>query len=357
MILGACGNDKKNTAYLPKATGKSGDILLVMDSVQWRGELGKAVRKILEAEVPGLPQGEPMFKVIWIHPSRGTTMLNRIRNIVYVFSLDQKTTGSRILQADFSPETIQKIKSDTSFYVSTRRDEYAIGQEVMYLFGDTQANLIRHLQQHADQIVDHFNDIERKRMESDVLGTRSTQGLTAFLRKEQQCEIHVPFGYRLADKQADFVWFRFITADIDKDLFISWKPYTSEYQMLPDSLIAWRNAIAKRYLFEDPANPESYLVTEREDARVQARQKSINGHYAMQLRGLWRTNTRSMGGPFVGYAIIDESMGRLYYIEGFAYAPGQNKREMMRELDVVLHTFRTSDAITTETKAAPAPKP
>jgi len=337
----AC-NKKKNSAYLPKATGKPGDIILIMDSVQWRGELGKEFRMIFRKEVPGLPQTEPMFNVIWVHPSR-LKLLTQIRNLIYVFTLDQETQGSKTLRRDFTPEALAKIKSDTSYFQFSRQDEYAKGQEVLYLFGDTEQNLIRHLRQSSQKLIDYFNDVERKRLEANLFGTKATKGVASFLHKEQGIELRVPIGYVVADKQNDFIWLRQIDAASDKDIFITWRPYESEYQLLPDSVLAWRDEVAKKYLFEDPENPISYLVTERENFDVIARQVTLNKHFAMQIRALWRTNTFTMGGPFLGYALVDQPRGRLYYIEGFAYAPARDKREIMRELETILGTFRTSE--------------
>ena len=54
-----------------------------------------------------------------------------------------------------------------------------------------------------------------------------------------------------------------------------------------------------------------------------------------------------MGGPYIGYALVDQAKGRLYYIEGFAYAPGKDKREIIRELETILWTFRTSEDLAT----------
>jgi len=339
----ACNNrNEKNAAYLPKATGKPGDIILIMDSVQWKGELGSELRKIFRKEVPGLPQKEPMFNLIWVHPSR-LKLLTQIRNLVYVFTLDQQSMGSKILRRDFTPETLGRIKSDTSFFRFTRQNEYAKGQEVMYLFGDTEENLIHHLRRADEQIVNHFNAVERKRLEANLYGTKSTVGVASFLKKEHGIELRVPVGYLLADKQHDFIWLRQIEAEKDKDIFITWKPYESEYQLLPDSVLAWRDEVAKKYLFEDPENPISYLVTERENFEVISRQVTLNKHFAMQIRALWRTNNLTMGGPYVGYALVDPTRGRLYYLEGFAYAPGTDKREVMRELETILGTFKTSE--------------
>jgi hypothetical protein len=101
----------------------------------------------------------------------------------------------------------------------------------------------------------------------------------------------------------------------------------------------------RKYVFEDPERPESYLTTEREESKVQARQLKFNKHFSIELRGLWVTNNHTMGGPFVSYSLVDQQRGLIYYIEGFAYNPGRNKREMLRELEAVLWTFKTSDEL------------
>jgi hypothetical protein len=68
------------------------------------------------------------------------------------------------------------------------------------------------------------------------------------------------------------------------------------------------------------------------------------------MRGLWRTNNLTMGGPFLSYALVDEAEGMLYYIEGFTFSPSRNQREIMRELETILHTFRTSEELTVKPK-------
>lgn len=336
--LTAC-NEKEN---LPKATGKPGEVVLILDSIQWRGKLGSELRQVFRAEVPGLPQDEPMFTIIWAHPERNMRLLTQLKNIVYVFTLDQNTTGSRRLRSQISPETLKRIQQDTSYFLSTIKDEYAKGQEVMYIFGDTEANLIQHLQKNGKKIIDHFNNLEKERLAKNLFTTKTTEGVSAFLTREQKVQINIPTTYKLADKQDDFAWFRQIDANTDKDIFITWKPYESEYQFLPDSIMDWKEAVSKKYLFEDPKNPMSYLVIEKQNADVLTKQVNFNGHFAMEIRGLWRTNNVTMGGPFVGYAIADEPQGLMYYIEGFAYAPGKGKREFMRELETILWTFKTS---------------
>jgi hypothetical protein len=338
-------SEKQRVENLPAATGKSGDIIVIMDSIQWKGELGNELRKILRQEVHGLPREEPLFNVIYVYPRKGYTLLTQIRNLVFVFTLDQHTSGSQIMKESFSEETLTKIRTDSTFFLATSQDEYSRGQEVMYLVGDTQENLIKHLRKNARYIQDYFNTAEKKRLQASLAKAATTKGITDQLRKENNFEIQVPFGFKVADKQADFVWLRLMDSRIDKNIFISWKPYTSEYQLLPDSLVYWRDEIAHKYLFEDPDNPESYLLTETTVPfkPLKATQVNFNNKFAMELRGLWKTNTNTMGGPFISYGLIDEKRQILYYIEGFCFSPGKDQRETIRELEAILWSFKPSE--------------
>ncbi|HLT72307.1 MAG TPA: DUF4837 family protein [Cyclobacteriaceae bacterium] len=341
VLLAAC-NTKRNPEYLPKATGNPGDIIVIIDSAQWRGPLGEKLREVLQAEVQGLPREETYFNLIPAHPSAKIELLTQIRNLLYVFTLDENAPGSRAIARNFTPESLETIRSDSGFYNTTERDVYSRGQVVMYLFGENEQELIQHMTEHAASIVGFFNNVERERLEQTILNTRSTNELTEFLQKEYDFSMRFPFGYQVADQQNDFVWFRKIERDFDKNVFVGMKPYESEYQMLPDSLIAWRDQIARQYLFGDPANPISYLMTEQEVPfiPVRARQTQVNGQYAMEIRGLWRTYNKSMGGPFVGVSFVDPERGMLYYVEGFVYSPSKAQREPIRELEAIIHTFR-----------------
>jgi hypothetical protein len=211
------------------------------------------------------------------------------------------------------------------------------------LFGDTEENLINHLRKNKKRLQIYFNEIEKKRFQSGLAKTQRN-AIADYLKKENGIEIRIPFGYKLADRQANFIWLRQVDAEVDKDIFITWKKYESEYQLLPDSLVAWRDEVGRRYLFEDPDIRDNFIRTETSIPYnpVRATQVNFNDHFAMELRGLWRTNF--MGGPFIGYGLVDENKGLLYYIEGFCFSPGKDQRETIRELEAVLWTFKSSGA-------------
>lgn len=342
VVLAAC-DAKNNRDLLPRATGAPGELLIVIDSAQWRGPLGDALREVFAAEVPGLPHDEEYFRLISAHPSGRIDLLTHMRNIIYVFTLDENAQGSRRIMSNFTPQSLENIRTDTTFFHTTARDVHSRGQVVMYLFGPNEEKLIRDLKTHASTLVGFFNNVERERLQENIARTKTTRPLTEFLEREYKISLRFPHGYVVADQQKDFVWFRRIETEVDKDIFVAIKPYESEYQLLPDSIVAWRDEVAKKYLYADPSNPISYVITEREVPflPVTAKQTRLNDQYAMEIRGIWRTNNKSMGGPFAGVAVANPDNGMLYYIEGFTYSPSKAQREIMRELEAIVHTFKT----------------
>ena len=204
-VLFSCAlSEEEREEFLPNATGKSGDMIILMDSMQWNTPLGKEVKKIFIEEVDGLPRPENMFNVTWVHPKKGLKLLTQIRNLVYVFTLDDNTPGSRILRQQFSQETLDRIERDTAFYFVSNQNEYSKGQEVVYLFGDTKEALIKHLQRDGDRIQDFFNTIEKNRALTDIYKTKSTLGISNLLGDKYGFEIRLPVGYRIADQRDDF---------------------------------------------------------------------------------------------------------------------------------------------------------
>jgi hypothetical protein len=347
VIAVVCVLGCSNRDNIPAATGVSGSIYVIMDSIQWRGRLGRALDSIFSAEMPGLPRTESIFKFRWINPAKLNYVLKQSRNLIFVVTLDQRTQGSRIVQKLFTKESIDKVKSNPDQFMTTTRNVFAKGQEIMYLYGPDEQTLLMNIRANARRFVEHFNQKEAERVKNGLFKGGQVTGISDVLQKEFQCDLKVPFGYKLALKEPDFIWVRQINPRDDKDVFITRKPYSSQDDFRRDRLIKFRDEVCRTHLFEDPDRPDSYLLTEMDVpfAPVVADTIKFNGKFAVRLRGLWRTNTLQMGGPFEGIALVDEGTNNFYYIEGFTFSPGKDQREIMRELETILFTFRTSDLL------------
>lgn len=339
-------SDKKGE-NLPPASGISGDMYLVMDSLQWKGPLGAMLDSTFNAEMRGLPRTEYIYNMHWIDPRKLNFVLKQRRNLIFATSLDKRSQGAAIVKKIFTPDFIQKIKSDPNLYVSTTNNVFAKGQEVMYLFGNTEQELIANISKNRQQLVDYFDKTERDRLTKSLLKAGQQKGISDWMKKNMKADMKIPFGYKLVINEKDFLWVRQINPRDDKDIFIARKKYSSPEQFKKDSLIRFRDEVCKKYLFEDPEVSDSYLITETTVpfVPVESRQINFNNQFAMETRGLWRANNFSMGGPFVSYTLVDEGTGYLYYIEGFTFSPSRSQREIMRELETILFTFKTSNQI------------
>lgn len=344
----SCDSDKGSSK--PAASGLPGDMFLIMDSTQWRGPLGNVLDSVFNAPMPGLPRDEGIFHMKWIDPRRLNFVLKQRRNLIFAMSLDKGGEGANIVKRLFTKESIDKIRKEPDIYLKTTKNVFANGQEVMFLFSQTEADLIEKIIDNRVKLVDYFELTEHERLNRSLFKSGSQKGITSILAKDFKCELRIPFGYKLADNNQEFLWVRQINRYDDKDIFVARKKYLSEKQYSKDSILQMRNDFCKKYLFEDPDKINSYLITETEHAPIETKQINFNGKLATEMRGLWKTNNLTMGGPFLSYTFVDEGTGMLYYIEGFTYSPSKKQREIMRELEVILHTFKTSKELTSEQK-------
>lgn len=348
LVLGACAEKGK---HIPLATGLVGDLYVVMDSTQRKGTIGHLIDSIFQAEMPGLPREEPIFRIHWVDARRYNYVLKERRNLIFVTTLDSRSAGATIIRRMFTPESLETIRNNPDDFFSSRSDVNARSQEMAFVYGADESTLARNLRAKGGQMVAYFNKKERERQTIGLYKSGQMKGITDILIRDFSCALKIPFGYKLAYQQPDFLWVRQINPRDDKDIFISRKPYTSQDDFSLKNLIAFRDQVCGKHLFADPDDSESYLMTETTVPfiPVTADTVNFNGRFAIQLRGLFRSHTPGVGGPFIGFALVDEATQQFYYIEGFTISPGREQREIMRELETILYTFQTS-------KELPAPK-
>lgn len=352
FLAAACGNDPKNMSL---AKGVPGDLYVVIDSAQSKGPVGKVLDSLLSAEMPGLPREEPIFRLHWVDARKLNFILKERRNMIYVMTLDRASQGAAIVRKMFTPESITMIRDDEKLFMHTASNVSARSQEVAFVYNKTEQQLVKHLRKEGGRLVTFFNQKERERLKQSLFKSGQVKGISEILVREFGCTLKVPFGYKLADKQPDFLWIRQVNPKNDKDIFVSRKPYTSQSEFGRERLISFRDEVCRKYLFADPDDSDSYLLTETTVPYIPVTADTVNfnGRFAIQLRGLFRSHTPGLGGPFIGYAMVDERTQQLYYIEGFTISPGVNQREIMRELETILYTFQTGpelDSLATPTQ-------
>lgn len=338
IVLSSCDSETTNSnSSKPKARGIIGEIFMVIDSVKWAGPVGDELRKIYQSDLPGMIRSESKFSLKRIDPQEMNRMLKTSTNIIYVTTFDDKRSSSQIINAQFSKESKEKALNDPSIFSLRMEDEFAVGQEVLYLFGNTEQELISNLQKNGDRLQNLFEVRERKRLEKILLSRKNSEA-NSLSKNNLGIEINVPASYQIAKSEKDFLWVRQITPSgnrADISLFFHVEDYVSEEQTFPENILKLRDSVARQHIFGDPEIPESFVITEKQIIPA-FRNMVINDNFTTEIRASWRTNNLSMGGSYLGYLMIDKEKGKLYYIEGFVYYPNEIHRDALREIETIL---------------------
>jgi hypothetical protein len=330
---------------MPKSIGGRGEIMLIMDSAKWKGDLGLSLREVLMDPMEGLMRSEPRFRLIRIKdPSANGDFITSHHSVLVVLSLESQSPTSKIIKRYFSQEAIDAVMRDSVAYLVHKKEEFAKGQNLIFICGKNDEQVQKSLQANTEKIRNIFEQSERTR----VLGMNMKEGkadeLMAQYLKQHSFKMQIPVGFLEAQNlqvaaNEGFILLRRLNNQGDKNLIISYRPYTSQKQFAPDSIMAWRDYIGKTYIVD----PEygSYMQSQADMMEPHFAEINRNNQYAVEVRALWRLSSMAAGGPFIGQTFVDEKRNRLYYIEGFVEAPQRlDKRELIRDVESLLWSFQ-----------------
>lgn len=336
VVFFSCTIDNSNR-LLVKASGTPGEIILVMDSTQWQGELGKAIRESLLAYLPGVSRPERLFIIRYIEPTLFNSVLNKARNIIFVATLDSKTLGGLTVRNFMTKNYIQ---DNPDKFIISQKDIYASGQDAIYLFSATAAELTERIINNKATLVNFFNQKESERLLYSLYVANEEKAVSNYMTNNYGFSLRIPNGYRIEANDSAFIWLRSV-GEIDKNVFITYRDYTTDKIFKNGNLIGLRDSITLHNVFEDPADLDSYIRVDTLNIETEFITTKFYGQYAKRIRGIWMANNLTLGGSFISYIFVDEKTNRLYYLDGFVVSPGRAKREPLRELEVILKTFQT----------------
>jgi len=342
-LISGCTSDSgsNNKENLPVAKGADSELYVVMDSAQWNGELGMAVKETFAMAIPGLPREEPIFALKYVNPLQFSGYLRHAKNLLFVTTLDNSSLQGKRMKNFFTEESLQTMQERPEMYRFILKDQYARGQMVLHLFGQTKDQLIRQISENQSELQQVFLSQEFKRMTQKIYSGVEERGLMNNLLKNHDFYLNIPADYKLAKETDNFLWIRHYTHEMDKNILIYHQEYDDEKIFEDQSIFELREKLVRQYL-RDIEDTTIFMLTE---TLMPLSTKKINfdGKYAVEARGLWKLSDISMGGPFLSYIFVDENRNRLYYIEGYVASPGKTKRETIREMEIILKTFKTRE--------------
>ncbi len=312
LILHSCDADRK--PLLPNVSGKSGEIMVVMNEPLWNSEVGTVIFDSLTKTMPATPQPEPIFDIFQIPFSGFTKSTQSHRNIIFVEVSDKYS------KAEYA----------------TQKNRYAKPQLIVSLKAPDKQQMKELFNKNAAKIIQTFKHMERKRYLQYFKNNLKAEVVDK-LKNNHQVKLTIPDGYYVNINKKDFIWIWHEDPKTLKGIFVYHYPYLDSSMFSRKSLIQTRNHYLKKYV---PGRvEESYMITEDLYPPVYE-PFTYKGNYYVEIRGLWKIkNGDFMGGPFISLTTLDEKRNRIVTAEGYVYAPQMDKKNMIRQLEAMIYSL------------------
>lgn len=314
LLLCSC---RGGNGMLPNPSGAAGELLIVVDECDWRTDGGKALFDLLTSDVPCLPQAEPMFSISRVPHAQFDKLLRPARNIVLV----------EIDSARYTQATVKLV-----------RNRWSRSQAVAAITSDNAEHFAQLIERRGAELLDFFVRAERERQIDYLKQNTNTTALQKAYDKFG-IKIALPTSLNKYNESDDFLWISNGSGTARQDVVIYSYPYTSRSQLTREALIAKRDSVLCAHI---PGSFEgSCMGTATTYEPPVFSTIWVDDAYCAELRGLWEMkNGEVMGGPFVSHTRLDELHNRLITIEGFVFAPGKEKRNIMRQTEAMVYSVR-----------------
>lgn len=319
MILTGC---KDSGRTLTSASGSIYEMLVVMDKTMWETQTGTAIKECMSADMPCLPQMESYFSVTQVAPQFFDDFMKPARNILYI---------------DINPDryTQCKIKYNT--------DVYSQPQAFCRIQCPNEEELLPFIKENAEAIRNWFVRQELIRQGKFYRNYKTTDTRDA-VQHRFGSDICIPADYVLVRDSVNLVWAVNDGGSLRRDLIIWSYPYTSEEQLTAEALLKKRDEVLGRNI--SGTIEGTYMGTEYKHFPPQMTAINVNNRWCAEIRGLWKMQGgEAMGGPFVQHTRIDEINNRVVTAEVLVFAPGQKKRNPLRQAEAILYTLRLPQEI------------
>jgi hypothetical protein len=312
VFIASCG-DSSVTRTLPNVTGKTGDVLVVIDKQLWESSPGQAIREYVSPMLISLPQAEPAFTLMPVNPEGFRDIYVAHRNVIQVNIDPGKAKAEMIME----------------------RNKWSETQLVVTVAAPDTASLTQCIRDNGEAIRRGINDAERERL-TDWLANSAGRERSVLATGDTQWELLLPAGWKPDFNREGILMISAETPATTQTIMVS----VTDRATSRLGCIELADLTQKR-MSDEVKGPDggSFMVIEQK-VPVSCRSFRRSATDYIEMRGLWTLEGGFMGGPFISYAFIDSATTRAVVVTGFVYAPRDEKRELLRQVEALMYTVK-----------------
>lgn len=339
-LLLSCDNPDPNSninnfsSVLPSSTGGADEIMFVIPDNLYTSETKQAVNNSFDETYRILPQEESRFTLSKVKFTAMNNLMYRFRNIVLLANTSEESTVLAMAKENLSKEEYSQLENGSKKYF-VLKNVWSKPQNVVFIFGNSQDDLESSLENASKEVKDHISRTDLEEFEKIAFINGINGKLSEQWKEYHKLDLSIPTDYKLAENEGNFVSLR---KDIEKGMIFIFFDVIYYDGQIPsyNNGIVLRN---ERGRFVSSNSPNSYMSTDSTLGFIESKTFK-NDKVIYETSGLWTMVNDFMGGPFINQYIIDEANQRVILLDGFIYAPGENKKKRyMRQLEAIFSTL------------------
>lgn len=324
FIFQSCTSDGTTgiTDNRPGVSGQVGELVVVMPMSQWQSPIGDSIISYFESSYPVLPQYEPRLNINHRDWQMYQKYYINARNVLIV--------------------NVEQVVANREAKTIKRNDTHARDQLVYEIVSRTPSDFYEQLQKNAASIITEIENKEIERM-TPLNHKKRNQNAEQQIKDTLGISLNIPRTFNIQILENDFAWIQGPSYEGNKasrqeGIIIYKEPYLHESMFNRENLLIRRDSVLKekvpgpldgsymKTVFIPGYNP-TYFETE------------LNGQYCTEMKGLWDLTLIKQGGPFVSVSAVNDNTGELVTIEAYVHAPGETKKDLIRNLEVCAKSF------------------
>ena len=310
----------------PRAQGADNE-LVVVASFENRNAIQKVLTTIFN-DTLYTPQPEPYYRTVWTDPENFNDVKNHVNVIVAAFGDDKRNMGVKLVKNLLSPAQY-KSTMDGENQLIFAKDVFARNQNYLIMNGLTIDKLLERAEDQGPWLKKKYDDLFFKRQSVHLFGKSSRQKkLEKELEEKYAWTMKIPWGFTVIANSAEQQFF--------------WMGRDIPYRWLA---VQWEDGLS----YTDSASvddhvkrliPEYFEIVRYVDYLFKIEPVEFNNWGAWKITGLWESIEEAQGGPFISYLFYDEATDRTFFIHLMIFHPGKDKYLLLRQVDIVAHSFR-----------------
>ena len=262
----------------------------------------------------------------------------RERNVLIMGTLDAENSLGEYMRSALD-SAVQELVRAGEQHVFVKKDLWYRGQTVVHLTGRSMADLENFIASNAYQLAYYFKDAWDARERDHLWTLPREEKIEERLLEDHDFSMAVIRGWFVGKDSSEIgsvLLRRQAPAETERWLLAHWIETEDTQLLTAEYAYETRNRLTE--ILYRTYDDSSWVVIDSVN-HLQFDEVNFQGRFAIRMKGLWRMNDYSMGGPFVSYLFYEESQKRLYFLDGSVFAPKYEKKKLIQDVDVMMQTF------------------